>query len=56
MEKVKALTEVLNYNGYYYAAAEKDGKLRVFITGRKKVIVATSVLGMGIDIPNIRVI
>jgi superfamily II DNA helicase RecQ len=56
VEKVKALAEVLDCDGYYHAAAEKDGKLRAFMTGRKKVIVATSALGMGVDIPDIRVI
>ena len=56
MRKVQALIEALDYDGYYHAAAKKDKKLRVFVTGQKKVIVATSVLRIGIDIPDIRVI
>jgi RecQ family ATP-dependent DNA helicase len=54
--KVQALAEALDCDGYYHAAAKKDEKLRAFVTGQKKVIVATSALGMGIDIPDIRVI
>jgi superfamily II DNA helicase RecQ len=51
--KVQTLIETLNYNEYYHAAAKKDEKLRAFVTGQKKVIVATSALKIKIDIPDI---
>ena len=56
VRKVQALTETLDCDGYYHDAAEKDEKLRAFMTGQKEMIVATNALGMGIDIPDIRMI
>jgi RecG-like helicase len=56
IKKIKALAKILNYNGYYYAAAKKKEKLRAFITERKKIIIATNILEIKVDIPNIRVI
>jgi superfamily II DNA helicase RecQ len=54
--KVQELAEALDYDGYYHDAEEKEAKLQRFMIGRKQMIVATSALGMGIDIPDIRVI
>jgi superfamily II DNA helicase RecQ len=56
VRKVQALIEALNYNEYYHAATKKNKKLRAFVTGQKKIIVATSALKIRIDIPDIRVI
>jgi superfamily II DNA helicase RecQ len=56
VRKVQVLAEALDCDGYYHAAAKKEVTLRAFVTGQKKVIVATSALGMGIDISDIRVI
>jgi superfamily II DNA helicase RecQ len=50
------LAEALNCDGYYHNAAKKNEKLRAFMMGQKKVIVAMNALGMGIDISNIRAI
>jgi superfamily II DNA helicase RecQ len=54
--KVQVLVEALCYNGYYHDAEDKDKKLQSFIQGKKKIIIATSVLRLGIDIPDIWVI
>jgi superfamily II DNA helicase RecQ len=54
--KVKALAEELGCEGYHHHAEEKARKLDEFQQGRKRVITATSALGLGIDIPDIRVI
>jgi RecG-like helicase len=53
MSKVQVLVKVLCYNRYYYDAEDKDKKLQSFIQGKKKIIIATSVLRLGIDIPDI---
>jgi superfamily II DNA helicase RecQ len=54
--KVKALAEQLGYNVYYYKAVGKASMLQAFAAGNQRVIVATSALGMGVDIPDIRCI
>jgi superfamily II DNA helicase RecQ len=56
VNKVKALAEALGCDGYYHDAEDKEEKLQSFMQGKKKIIVATSALGLGIDIPDIRVI
>jgi RecG-like helicase len=56
MGKVQILMEALYYNGYYHDAENKDKKLQSFIQKKKKIIIATSVLRLGIDIPDIWVI
>jgi superfamily II DNA helicase RecQ len=56
VRKVQVLTEALNYNEYYHAAAKKEMILRVFVTGQKKVIMATSALKIRINISDIRMI
>jgi superfamily II DNA helicase RecQ len=56
VRKVQVLAEALNYDKYYHAAAKKEVTLRAFMTGQKKIIMATSALRMGIDISDIRVI
>jgi len=56
VRKVKDLAEALDCDGYHHHAEEKGEKLKRFMSGEKRVIVATSALGLGIDIPDIRVI
>ncbi len=56
VRKVKELAEALNCEGYYHHAKQKDEKLKRFQDDDERVIVATSALGLGIDIPDIRAI
>jgi RecQ family ATP-dependent DNA helicase len=56
VRKVKGLAEALNCDGYHHHAEQKDEKLRRSMDGEERVIIATSALGLGIDIPDIRVI
>jgi superfamily II DNA helicase RecQ len=51
--KVKTLVEKFSCDAYYHDAVGKASMLADFIAGKQRVIVATSVLGMGVDIPNI---
>jgi superfamily II DNA helicase RecQ len=51
--KVKALAEKLYCQAYHYNAVGKASMLEAFIEGRQHVIVATSALGMGVDVLNI---
>jgi superfamily II DNA helicase RecQ len=51
--KVKALAEKLRCQAYYHHAVGKASMLEAFITGRQRIIVATSALGIGVDVPNI---
>ncbi|KAF2866458.1 hypothetical protein BDV95DRAFT_680035 [Massariosphaeria phaeospora] len=41
---------------YYYYAVSKAGMLEEFIASQQRIIVATSALGTGVDVPNIRVL
>ncbi|KAK7177507.1 DNA helicase [Paraphaeosphaeria sporulosa] len=54
--KVQALAQQLRCHAYYHDAVGKARMLEDFMSGRGRVIVATSALGMGVDIPDIRCI
>jgi RecQ family ATP-dependent DNA helicase len=54
--KVKELAQKLDCHAYHHKAVGKASMLDDFAAGRKRVIVATSALGMGVDIPDIRCI
>jgi superfamily II DNA helicase RecQ len=54
--KVKTLVEKFSCDAYYYNAIGKASMLANFIAGKQRVIVATSALGIGVDIPDIRCI
>jgi superfamily II DNA helicase RecQ len=51
--KVKELAQQLGCHAYYYKVVGKASMLEEFARGKKRVIVATSALGMGVDIPDI---
>ncbi|MCJ1360598.1 MAG: hypothetical protein MMC33_010606, partial [Icmadophila ericetorum] len=53
---VQALAQALGCEGYYHYAARKAAMLQAFMSGRQRMMVATSALGLEIDIPDIRVI
>jgi superfamily II DNA helicase RecQ len=54
--KVKELAKRLGCKAYHHHAAGKADMLGGFAAGNQRVIVATSALGMGVDIPDIRCI
>jgi superfamily II DNA helicase RecQ len=54
--KVKKLAEQLGCNAYYHDAVGKASMLADFIASKQRVIVATSALGIEVDIPNIQCI
>jgi superfamily II DNA helicase RecQ len=54
--KVKTLAEKFSCDAYYYDAVGKASMLADFIASKQRVMVATSALGMGVDIPDIRCI
>ena len=54
--KVQELAERLGCEAYYHKAVGKATMLADFMAGKQRVIVATSALGMGVDIPDIRCI
>jgi RecQ family ATP-dependent DNA helicase len=54
--KVKELAKQLGCDAYHHKAVGKASMLQAFAAGNKRVIVATSALGMGVDIPDIRCI
>ncbi|KAL1640735.1 hypothetical protein SLS61_010230 [Didymella pomorum] len=54
--KVKALAEQLDCHAYHADAVGKASMLADFMAGKQRVIVATSALGMGVDIPDVRCI
>src|SRR5271168_497342 len=56
VDKVKILAEVLECDAYYSGVEDRERRLEEFVRGKKRIIVATSALGMGIDIPDIRVV
>jgi superfamily II DNA helicase RecQ len=54
--KVKTLAEKFSCDAYYYNAVGKASMLADFIASKQRVIVATSALGIGVDIPDIQCI
>jgi superfamily II DNA helicase RecQ len=54
--KVKTLAEKFSCDAYYYNAVDKASMLANFIAGKQRVIVATSALGIEVDIPDIQCI
>ena len=54
--KVKALAEQLDCHAYHADAVGKSSMLADFIAGKQRVIVATSALGIGVDIPDVQCI
>src|SRR6186713_1535079 len=56
VKEVEELAEELECEGYYHHAENKGEKLKGFMEGKKRMIIATSALGMGVDIADIRVI
>ncbi|KAL8991690.1 MAG: hypothetical protein Q9169_007742, partial [Polycauliona sp. 2 TL-2023] len=50
------LAELLNCSVYHHHATEKKEKLQQFMQGIIPIMVATSSLGLGLDVPNIRAI
>ena len=51
---IKEITGEIGYSVYYHHAEGKGELLAEFIAGEEEVIVATSALGMGINILDIR--
>jgi superfamily II DNA helicase RecQ len=54
--RVKELAQKIGCQAYYHDAVGKAGVLEAFAGGTQRVMVATSALGMGIDIADIRCI
>ena len=54
--KVKALAEKLRCQAYHHHAVGKASLLAEFIAGKQRVIIATSALGIGVDVPDIQCI
>jgi superfamily II DNA helicase RecQ len=53
MLKVKKLAEQLRCNAYFYDAVGKASILAKFIAGKQYIIIATSALGISVNIPDI---
>jgi superfamily II DNA helicase RecQ len=51
--KVKELAKKLGYYAYYYKAVGKASILEEFAVGKKHIIIATSALGIGVNILDI---
>jgi superfamily II DNA helicase RecQ len=51
--KVKALVKKLSCQAYHHNAVGKASMLEAFMAGQQRIIVATSALGIGVDVPNI---
>jgi hypothetical protein len=51
LPKVKGLVEKLGCQAYHHHAVGKVSMLEVFMNSRQRIIVATSALGMGVDVP-----
>lgn len=51
---VRLMATALGCGAYYHDAMDKEAILERFRQGEQQVIVATSALGMGLDMPDIR--
>lgn len=56
VSQVVALAEQISCEAYTSQAVDQTGILARFVNGRRPIIAATSALGMGVDIPDIRLI
>ena len=56
VKKSKRLAELMECPVYHHHAPEKPERLQQFMHGDMQIIVATSSLGLGLDVPNIRTI
>ncbi|KAH0548035.1 hypothetical protein GP486_008223 [Trichoglossum hirsutum] len=56
VENCKELAEKLDCEAYYADSENKTLALQNWLDGKKQVIVATNALGLGIDVPNIRLV
>ena len=54
MAQVRHIAQALRYKAYFHEQIDKDSIIERFRQGQQPVIVATSALGIGIDIPDIR--
>ncbi|KAJ9639572.1 hypothetical protein H2199_006607 [Coniosporium tulheliwenetii] len=54
--KVRTIADGLSCDAFYHDAVGKEAMLEDFRTGKRRVIMATNALGIGIDIPDIRCI
>jgi len=54
--KVTALAKRLDCHAYHADAVGRTSMLADFMAGKQRVVVATSALGMGVDIPDVRCI
>ncbi|KAF2008251.1 P-loop containing nucleoside triphosphate hydrolase protein, partial [Aaosphaeria arxii CBS 175.79] len=54
--KVKRLAQEVGCDAYHHDAAGKASMVEAFMAGKQRMIVATSALGMGVDIADIRCI
>ena len=50
------LARLLGCEGYHSQAKDKAKKMEAFCKGEQNIIVATSALGLGVDIPDIRAV
>jgi len=55
-ELAREYSRVLDYPTYYSNSSEKERVLSDFLEGKIRVLIATSSLGLGLDVPNIRVV
>jgi superfamily II DNA helicase RecQ len=56
VENCKQLAEKLDCEAYYADSEDKTSALQNWLDGKKQVIVATNALGLGIDVPNVRLV
>lgn len=56
INKVNRLAERLHCDAYFHHTDNKSQKFHNFRSGKRRIIVATSALGLGVDIPDIRLI
>ncbi|KAH0553342.1 hypothetical protein GP486_006566 [Trichoglossum hirsutum] len=56
VENCKQLAEKLNCEAYYADSEDKTAALQNWLDGKKQVIIVTNALGLGIDVPNVRLV